>query len=140
MLRRHHYPHNVWTYWCFPFTWFAQLTYTCLLCCKICEAFHINLQSRYSMHIACQTRFVYEKWLPNYSTITVCWGDFNSKQLSFLKFLQNPFLGCQWSVLEGKRNFCTVGSLHKIFKNWFFLSNFPIDWQFLPSNFAQIIR
>ena len=40
--------------------------------------------------------------------VTACWGDFNSKQLPRKKFLQNPFLGCQWSVLEGKRNFCTV--------------------------------
>ena len=37
---------------------------------------------------------------------TACWGDFNSKQLACQIFL----LGCQWSVLEGKRNFCTVGS------------------------------
>ena len=28
---------------------------------------------------------------------TACWYDFNSKQLSFEKFLQNPFLGCLWS-------------------------------------------
>ena len=28
---------------------------------------------------------------------TECWGDFNPKQLMFKKFLQNPFLGCQWS-------------------------------------------
>ena len=35
-------------------------------------------------------------------SLTACWGDFNSKELSFQKFLQNPFLGCQWNVLKGK--------------------------------------
>ena len=30
-------------------------------------------------------------------SLTECWGDFNPKQLMFEKFLQNPFLVCQWS-------------------------------------------
>ena len=34
--------------------------------------------------------------------ITARWDDFNSKQLAHKKFLQNPFLGCLWSVWEGK--------------------------------------
>ena len=33
---------------------------------------------------------------------TARWDDFNSKQLAHKKFLQNPFLGCLWSVWEGK--------------------------------------
>ena len=46
----------------------------------------------------------------SYELFTECWGNFNSRQFAYQKFLQNPFLECQWSVLEGKRNFCTVGS------------------------------
>ena len=34
--------------------------------------------------------------------LTARWDDFNSKQLAHKKFLQNPFLGCLWSVWEGK--------------------------------------
>ena len=40
------------------------------------------------------------------------WGDFNSKETLQKKILQNPFLGCQWSVLEGKTNICTVESIY----------------------------
>ena len=29
---------------------------------------------------------------------TECWGDFNPKWLMFNWILQNPFLGCQWSL------------------------------------------
>ena len=43
---------------------------------------------------------------------TECWIYFNSKQLSRKKFLQNPFLRYQWSVLEGKRIICTVESVY----------------------------
>ena len=43
---------------------------------------------------------------------TECWGDFNSKQLSRKKFLQNPFLGCLWSILEGKWIICTVEAIY----------------------------
>ena len=43
---------------------------------------------------------------------TACWGDFNSKELPCQKFLQNPFLGCQWSVLEGKWIICTVEAIY----------------------------
>ena len=35
-------------------------------------------------------------------SLTACWYDFNSKQLPFEKFLQNPFLGCLWSPWTGK--------------------------------------
>ena len=41
---------------------------------------------------------------------TECWGDFNSKQFARQKFLQNPFLGCQWSHLKAKQNFWPVES------------------------------
>ena len=47
-----------------------------------------------------------------FSISTECWGGFNSKQLSFEKFLQNSFLGCQWSVLEGKWISCTVEAIY----------------------------
>ena len=40
------------------------------------------------------------------------WGDFNSKQLPFEKFLQNPFLGCQWSPWRGKIIWSAVESFY----------------------------
>ena len=54
---------------------------------------------KYSMAILCI-------WL-----YTECWGDFNSKQLSCQKFLQNPFLGCLWSPWRGKINNSAVESV-----------------------------
>ena len=44
--------------------------------------------------------------------LTVCWGDFNSKQLSCQKFLQNPFLGCLWSPWRGKIIWSAVESFY----------------------------
>ena len=45
---------------------------------------------------------IHLSWLEKNVKFTACWDDFNSKQLPFKKFLQNPFLGCLWSVWEGK--------------------------------------
>ena len=47
-----------------------------------------------------------------FSSNTECWRDFNSKQLSCQKFLQNPFLGCQWSPWRGKIIWSAVESFY----------------------------
>ena len=65
------------------------------------------------------------------NTYTARLGDFNSKVISRKKFLQNPFLVCQWSLWEGKIIICTVGSPIEIFFRSFFfhiiITNHTVD-------------
>ena len=50
--------------------------------------------------------------VPKTTFFTACWYDFNSKQLPFEKFLQNPFLGCLWSPWTGKIIWSAVESFY----------------------------